>query len=125
MYTFPAASAATYWGSLSEALAAAPPSPPRVCRPLPAIVEIYPFEAATSRIRLLAKSPTYRLPELSSATPVGEAKYALVAATPSAVEPVAPAPATVEMIWVAASILRTRWLTVSAKYRLPAESKTI
>src|SRR5947207_2716491 len=64
----------------------------------------------------------YRLQLASSATPDGELRLALVAASPSPAKLGLPLPATVVMIPVAAVTLRIRWLELSAMYRLPLAS---
>ena len=65
------------------------------------------------------------LPVGSRATPWGEFSCAAVAGPLSPVAPGVPVPAMVEMVWVAASILRMRWLAVSAMKTLPLGSMAI
>src|SRR5271157_3239593 len=63
-----------------------------------------------------------RLPAPSSATPDGNASDPLTAGPPSPDHPLVPLPATVVMVWVAASTRRTRLPDRSAMKRLPAAS---
>ena len=110
----PLPSAATPLGKSSLAAVATPPLPPKPCVPVPAMVEMFPVGTSTLRMRWLSRSAMWRLPEPSNATPTGILSLAAVAAPPSPSKPLVPDPATVEMIPVEASTLRTRWLKESA-----------
>ena len=70
--------------------------------------------AFTLRTRLLFESPIYRLPAPSKATLEGEPIAALMAALPSPLWLSEPLPATVLMLRVVASTLRTRKFPESA-----------
>src|SRR5207245_1529713 len=63
-----------------------------------------------------------RLPELSTAIPVGVVRFALVAGPPSPLKPRKPLPATVVMMPEVASTRRMRALKLSAMNRSPAAS---
>ena len=65
-------------------------------------------------------SPTYTLPELSTATPLGEKKSAIVP-TPSKYPPIALPPASV-MTVLFGKMARMQWLPESATYTFPEES---
>ncbi len=74
-------------------------------------------------MRWLPVSAIYRFPPPSKATAVGEFSAATDAGPPSPEDPCTPVPATVVMI-PAALIRRTRWLSRSVKYVLPAPSES-
>jgi hypothetical protein len=71
------------------------------------------------RRRLLSRSASYTMPELSTATPDGFQKLALAAAPSLA--PTAPDPATVVTTPLGA-IARMRWFPVSTTYTVPSLS---
>src|SRR5713101_2334026 len=81
-------------------MVAGPPSPMLAGAPPPANLLMTPVAAVILRTRLLNLSATYTLPELSTATPAGWARPALVAGPPSPVDLTLrlPVPATVVMI---------------------------
>jgi hypothetical protein len=108
MNTLPAPSTATPCGDASHAAVPAIPSPLYPFTPSPAIVEMSPVPASTRRMRLLPRSAINTLPPASTATPYGWFNLAVVAAIPSLTNPALPFPAIVEIMPVAALILRTR-----------------
>jgi len=77
-----------------------------------------PVAAAILRMRWLSVSATYTFPAESSASAVGRSSIAAFAGPPSPKNPAAPVPATVAITPVAAVTTRTRWLWLSAIYRL-------
>src|SRR5438132_1697104 len=85
--TLPDPSTATPVGLVRVALVAAPPSPHGVAEQgvltVPAIVLMLPVVWSTLRIAWSPSSPIRTLPDPSTATPVGPARVALVAAPPS------------------------------------------
>src|SRR2546430_4858660 len=83
-------------GLQSRASLGSPPSPEKPHPPgVPANVLIMPFE--TSRMMQFCCSAINRLPDVSTAIPVGPYNSALVALPPSPEEPGVPVPARVEM----------------------------
>ena len=123
MITFPLGSTASATGYCRLALVAAPPSPLDADTPLPANVVMTPVTPSTLRTRLLSLSAISTRPPSPTATPEGKRRRALVAAPPSPLNPNDPLPASVVTIPVAASILRMRWLCISATSRLQPPSK--
>src|SRR5665213_739847 len=110
MKTLPDPSMAMSYGPLSCALAEGPPSPENPGAPFPAAVVMVPL-GETFQTMLPLKSAMRRLPDPSTATPVGPSNCALVAGPP----------ATVVMTPVVET-LRTRWLPRSATKKLPDPS---
>ncbi len=99
------------------ALVAAPPSPEKPRIPFPATVVMNPVAASTRRMRWLARSAMKRLPEASTATPLGNLRLASVAGPPWP-RP-SPPPPTVALTPVDASPRRRRSLSLSAMNSLP------
>src|SRR5664280_592050 len=91
----------------------------------PSVVDVvglgYPPGVVTSRTRLLAKLAMYRLPAASTNRPYGMFRHVWVAGPPSPQKPLVPLPATVVMVPSGAT-RRTRLLSSSLMYRLPAAS---
>ena len=108
MYRLPAVSKTTAQGRFRPALVAVPPSPERPKVPFPATVVIMPL-AFTLRMRLFDLSAMYRLPKVSTVSPTGPYKLALVACPPSPEKLKLPLPATVVIIPLV-STLRMRLL---------------
>jgi hypothetical protein len=92
-----------------------------------AVVErLTPGLKATSRMRLLLLSAMKRWPRLSTATPAGLPRLALMAGPPSPrLGSHGPPPATVVMMPVAAPTRRMRSLPLSGIKRFPALSREI
>src|ERR1035441_6629482 len=93
MYRMPVESTTTPEGAANWAAVAEPLSPPKLANPFPATGMITPSE--TLRMRLLSVSATYKLPAESTATPEGEANWALVAGPLAPLKQHVPSPATV------------------------------
>ena len=89
--------------------------------PFPAYVVMFPL-GSTRRTRAFWLSAMKRLPEPSTATPVGVLKLALVAGPPSPLKPLTPFPATVVMTPVSAATRLMRPLAQSAMSTLPPPS---
>ena len=98
MNRLPEPSTATPLGQLRLAPVAGPPSPENRLLPFPAIVVMTPVAASTRRMRLLPWSPMNRLPEPSTATPIGPLRLALVAGPRSPWNRSSPPPATVVIV---------------------------
>jgi hypothetical protein len=77
---------------------AGPPLPVSPQMPVPATVVMMPVAAETLRTAQLLVSAMNRLPERSTAIPVGKSSLALLAGPWSPVYPVAPVPAIVVMM---------------------------
>ncbi len=109
MKRFPKLSTATPEGSFNVALVAGPPSPEYQQEvPVPATVEMTPVWAETLRILQLLLSAMKMLPNLSTATPLGNARLVPMAGPPSTEKPPrAPSPATTVTLPVV-STLNTR-----------------
>ena len=73
---------------------------------MPTTVVITPVATVTLRMRLLARSEMYKLPELSNTTSCGLLSLAAVACMLSPLYPVPPFPATVDIIPVDTVTLR-------------------
>ncbi|KAF0250452.1 MAG: hypothetical protein FD167_124 [bacterium] len=115
-------SIATAEGPASPILVAGLPSrvvPPELL-PLPATVVIIFVCASTRRIRPLRVSAIKRLPLESKSIPEGDCKPALLANPPSPLKVALPLPTTVVIVFVLASIRRTRLFVLIN--RLPARS---
>src|SRR5260370_434364 len=90
MSRLPELSTATSLGNARQAAMADSPSPqnvPGYAPPLPATVVMICVAASTRRIRLFSESAMNRLPLLSTATPSGPNRQALVAGPPSPQNP--------------------------------------
>src|SRR5579871_462845 len=109
---FPLESSNTPNGNHTVAWSAGPPSPETAHNPLPANSEITP-DVLILRMRQLLLSPTYTLPDASTASPWGEENCAPDAGPPSPESPAVEVPANVVMI-PAGLIARMRLLPVSA-----------
>src|SRR5437899_8979844 len=110
---------ATPRGRVSTAIEAGPLSPScdEFELPMPASVQMIP-ELSIIRTRSLSQSVNTRSPDELNAKYAGELRLAAVAAIPSPLNPMAPLPAAVVMLPVAASTRRIRPLPMAARYKL-------
>ena len=109
----PSGSSAIARGPFSGVPASGAPSGVGARSPVPAKVSMRPVSRSTRRIRWLPTSQISRRPSGANTMLCGARSRASRAGPPSPENPASPVPATVEMIPVRMSTLRTTWLSRS------------